>query len=124
MKELVPVLEKLAEKLGVTSGYLWDVLVKQAFIDGILSIMFAVLTSICVAVLYKLHKKFSGKHPNSACCNWYEKLEYLGPAMFLPTTFIGVMVVVAIIGLFGAVTAFVNPEYWALHEILSVLKSK
>ena len=59
MKEIAPILEKLANQLGTTATYLWEVLIRQAFVSDIQDIAFIVLTAIYVGILYKLHGKYS-----------------------------------------------------------------
>lgn len=104
MESLAPLLEKLAEKLGTTSSYLWSVLIKQAFIDGILSIIFCVLIAIWTYAL------------------WYDGYDE-GTAYAFTMAVIAVLIC-ALVMLYNIPTAFLNPEYWALKEVLSAIKPK
>lgn len=113
-------LEQLASKLGTTTEYLWTVLLKQAFVDGIFNL---VLSTICIIVLIVFYK----------LCKWLEKPDKDGdknkdnfdaPEMFyiiggVISTF---AVVFAFVGLYEASVCFFNPEYFALKEVLSVFK--
>ena len=53
MKELIPLLERLAEQLGTTTKYLLSVFVKQAFISGISDIIQYALIVVGVIVWWK-----------------------------------------------------------------------
>ena len=50
------ILMTLAEKLGTTVEYLWGVLIKQAFIEGIVNTIEVVIVSIILFVIYRFCK--------------------------------------------------------------------
>lgn len=124
MKELVPVLEKLATQLGTTSTYLWGVLIKQAYIDGILNIIFFIISVISAFIVYKLHIKFMGKM-NDSNYSWYHEYEV---SLMVPMVFVSIFVIFfigcGIVGFLDSFTAFYNPEYWALNKILTTISKK
>jgi hypothetical protein len=103
----------LANKLGTTAEYLWGVLVKQAPLSGALDLV--VLTAwaaACVWVARFVGRKTSGDRPE-----WNDEFDR-------GLAWIGVGIVCGLTALIGglvfsdAMTAIVNPEYWALRQIL------
>jgi len=120
MENLAPLLEKLAEKLGTTSTYLWGVLVKQAFIDGILSIVFCVLVAVWTFALCRVHISFMKKDKYDGYGNGSIRSFIMGMLAIL-TLF---LLIAVLICLYNIPTAFLNPEYWALKEVLSAIKPK
>lgn len=118
MEQLTQLLEQLALKLGTTVEYLWDVLIKQAFIAGMQAILAFVLVTIFIGIWYIIHRKFSNT-PNKYY-NAYNEVPYVIPMAFT----IVILIACWIIGLIEAIdsiTNFINPEYWALQQILNSL---
>ena len=116
MKELVPLLEQLAAKLGTSVETIWAVLLKQAPISGALNLFL----TLCLLVLSIATFRFVNKKTTTA--EWCDEGAVLG--------WIGCVIILGIIGILilctfeNMVTAFVNPQYWALQKIMSVLHPK
>ena len=118
MEQITPVLEKMAEKLGVTVEYLWSILIKQAPLSGITDIiqyiLLGIVTWVFVKVSFKVHHKI-------------EKEDWDGVA-YIPLWVIGVGILILWITAFfcfpNTIWAFFNPEYWALKEILGSIPIK
>ena len=111
-------LEKLADKLGTTSQYLWNILIKQAKIDATIQLIEMIFFIFVGFGLYKLHKSLSNEN-NS---NNYEDNSVFGALMV--TSFI-IYVFVMVIFIFfidNIINGYFNPEYWALHTLLNSLK--
>jgi hypothetical protein len=110
MNELTPFLETLAAKLGTTTQYLWGVLVKQAAISGVADCFWAVFFLV-VSIL------------SAWAARWLIKNDSGEDGLVL---FCGAAAIIAFViagaNVYFAVTALVNPEYWALKEILSAVK--
>lgn len=114
-------LQQLANKLGTTSEYLWGVLVRQAPIQAWIMAFEYGMTLLAIIVLWRVRKPLGA---------WLKKSmdDDAGPAVFIGSV---VFVIVASIWLVACVfcfedmiTAFLNPEYWALNKVLSLVKSK
>ena len=121
MEELTPLLEKLAVKLGTTTEYLWGVLLKQAPITAVTELVYLILVVLGGIALYKIHKRLSkeGDGNNSI----YYDCEGLAIAPMVIATVIWAILFVNCFHSIGTiVTGFLNPEYWALDEIVSLIK--
>ena len=116
VEQYLPLLEKLASKLGTSAEYLWTVLLKQApisaFLDMVEYLIIAVVCIISCKLSIFTHKKISKG-------DWDDEA-------YIP---LGVVVIVAImlaaVAFFsfqGTVTKLINPEYWALKEVIKSVK--
>jgi len=109
------IIEQLAQKLGTTSEYLWGVLIKQAPIDAILSLFYLFVIIACMFVMWKIHK-FMMKE------NKYSEHE---DTVFIPISVSLVMLLILFILAFECIKTiiigFLNPEYFALQQILETL---
>lgn len=117
MDQLTILLEKLADKLGTTTEYLWSVLIDQALISAINSMIFIGITIIVTFFTLKYHIKFS-KEDSEGNSMYYNQEELLtGPMVFIGMACI-VMIILSLVFLSNLSTALFNPEYWALEKIL------
>jgi hypothetical protein len=115
-EELNKQLATLAAKLGVSVEHLWGVLIKQAFIDGLSSLLTVVICAIlAVATVYAflaLRRKF--KTPENTQSYAYS------PAptdwMLLGVVLL-VIVAVASNNFYWVISDFFNPEYYALRQL-------
>jgi amino acid transporter len=109
------VMQKLADKLGTTSEYLWSVLIRQAPLSGITDILQYAIIAICVFVYWRWVS--SDKRDFSGCGDSWPGALIVGiPLLFL--------VVVVFFWFPTTIYAFANPEYWALDRVLHAIKSK
>lgn len=103
-------LTELAQKLGTTAEYLWGVLIKQAPISGATDLICYVFL-ICACWLWAryVYKKTNSSewYSEGAFCAWFS----VGAIVLLSAFLI-------LASLSTTVAAFVNPEYWALKQIL------
>ena len=111
----------LAAKLGTTAEYLWGVLLKQAPITGAVEIF--VMATWCAAAvcLLRLVRRKTTKPPATEVerctrAEWAEEGACL--AWVLSGFFCLITALVVSGGLSSAIAALVNPEYWALRQIL------
>jgi len=119
-EQTVQLIEKLATKLGTTSEYLWGVLIRQAPVSATINLVYFVFIVLAGVGLYKLHKRFckEDNHGNTI----YDDGDNM--AVIFPMVF-GVLlwVILALVSFFSlgdVFNGFINPEYWALKEVLDV----
>lgn len=126
MKDLTPLLEQLASKLGTTVEMLWGVLLTQAMISGVVDLLI-IIGLVVVAVFWTrlvIKKTTSpGRDPERGWeldADWGGEGKFCGWAsVFLVSIFIAIIISA---NAETIVAAFVNPEYWALTKILKFIK--
>ena len=106
-------LTALAGKLGTTAEYLWGVLVRQAPISAAIELtLLAAWVAACVWLVFFVRRNTAGDKPK-----WSDEVTRL----FAWTGVVLVCSMTAISGgnaISDALTAIMNPEYWALRQIL------
>ena len=107
------ILQELAANLDTTAEFLWGVLLRQAFISGIIDIL---QYCLIIGVSYAYYK-------------WVvsEKRDFSTGGDSLPVAWVlGALLAVLLIIMFFAfpntITNFANPDYSALKSILSAIK--
>jgi hypothetical protein len=114
-------LTALANKLGTTAEYLWGVLLKQAPLTGAINMLLTAAWVIgavmwCRFVVRKTTKPKATEEDRYPHADWDSE-----PAFF---AWVAAVLVALIAGLTVSsslattVAALVNPEYWALRQIL------
>ena len=110
-QEVLKRLDTLAEKLGTTAAYLWSVLCKQAISDGISSLIWGVLFVIFYVITFSLSNRLrKSKNEDKIVGGWL---------LFAAAHVIGLSI--AVYFMTDAVQHFINPGYYALHEVLQTL---
>lgn len=119
MEELKPLLEELARQLGTTVGYLWGILIQQANVFVVIYICYVILFSLLVVSALKTVKIF---------VYWLEENDedWRCWASFVVGAVLIIFSILTGLGLITNVSSFItailNPEYWALQQILDVIK--
>ncbi len=110
-------IRELAEKLGTTTEHLWGVLLAQAPVAGVWSAMAAmgyVIGAVLVTIIAYKVVRHLWEVEREEVLAWFTGVVCL------------IWFVICCIGfssyIYDAVTAFYNPEYWALQNILKELK--
>jgi len=118
-QEIFKRLDALGEKLGVAAGHIWQVLVRQSIVEGIASLVLAVLgiIGLIVAIKVIIWSQKTGEAKADANGDW--------PAhslFWFCASLIGIVVstISICINVYGCVTRLGNPEYFALEYIMSL----
>lgn len=104
---LLELMQQLAAKLGVTADHIWTVMVQQAHVAAITNVVtggilvFLAIAAGCIS--YSLSKDDNSEGTTA--------MFFLGVALF----------VISLAFIFPAITAFVNPEYWALKHMIKMI---
>jgi hypothetical protein len=101
-------IEKLADKLGTTAEHLWSVLVAQAPIQAVAEICTWLIATTIITILYIFLWKRIDKYSD------YDDRVFQKVMLGIPFIFLFMALIVSIP---IWVSAFANPEYWALMEI-------
>lgn len=120
-EQTAKLVEQLAQKLGTTTEYLWSVLLRQAPISALTDLIYFVLVCIGGVFILKAHKNFS-KENERRDSKYYDN-DALAPIMIVVVVIWTVLFLAAFFSIGNIVNGFFNPEYWALDEILSSLKT-
>lgn len=124
MKELTPLLEKLAAKLGTTVEMLWGVLLKQAAISATMDLIFCVGIVVGFTWCFRFVQRKTTPIPETdgryAYSDWDDAGKGVAWIIIAVMAVIGSILIIC--GVQNAVTAFLNPQYWALEHILGKCK--
>ncbi|MEO6901574.1 MAG: hypothetical protein ABI241_00640 [Bacteroidia bacterium] len=101
-------LEKLANKLGTTTEYLWKILLKQAFNDAVISTIYLIVICVIFYIMY-LKRSYLMDEDN------------IGVSTICVIAIL-FMLIFACFCFESAISGFFNPEYWALNEIINSIK--
>lgn len=109
-------IRELADKLGTTTEHLWGVLVKQAPLSATVEIMYALAACALLATCVKM-VSWAGKRIIEG-----EDEERDVMAMVWGITigiFSIILVATAVANAATTLSGFLNPEYWALKQLLN-----
>lgn len=116
---LASILNSLASKFGTTVDHLYAIMIKQALIDGVESLVsILILVPIAIFLCLKIHKdRLAYNKVNASSYNNYYEDNIL-------LTIITALVCISAISVFffggiNAIDAFSNPEYYALRQIIN-----
>lgn len=114
-------LNRLADKLGTTVEHLWGVLIKQAPITAISDLVIGAVLVVLTVVWYRFVRaktKVPPRTPENAypSAAWDDDSATFAWVFVVITGLIALMWCVA--AMQQAVTAFVNPGYWALKQLI------
>lgn len=111
-------LNALAIKLGTTAEHLWGILVKQAFLDGVVSCFQYAALLAAWYVTYRVLKNWNVIFESAAKNDLERPLVFVGLVLF-PALVIYSVSAFCYLSVFFS--AFFNPEYWALHQVLNAV---
>jgi len=106
-------IRELAEKFGTTAEHLWEVMVRQAVIEN--TIAFIIYGGFVGAtiVLWKLAFRGDGLERSFKDEEWRLEVTFLSCAMVFT-----IVCLMSVLFIAGWVSGIINPEYWALKELL------
>lgn len=110
----VELLEQLAIKMGTTADQIWEILIQQASVAGIFDILMSLFFVSISMILGYISLWFSREIKDDA------------DAVFPMLGFATVTLLVCVVSLafaYGAATAFLNPDYWALKQVIGLMEN-
>jgi hypothetical protein len=114
--EILKRLDILAEKLGTTAGYLWHVLVKQGVVIGIEDCLIGLTWFVFWLVVLNFAKKLRTTIAESS--NHEEECVGFGWALGICCNLMWLIIGTYI---FDGIAELINPEFYALQNILQTL---
>lgn len=106
--------EELAAKLGTTAEHLWGVLVRQAPISGVCDALAIVAWIIGLAWALRLVRSKTKETDGDA--EWEDEGAFFAWLVWGITAAVVMIVAGACFG--DIVASIVNPEYWALKQVM------
>ncbi|MEH7736872.1 hypothetical protein [Bacillus pumilus] len=120
MDKAMAYIDKLAAKLGVAAEHVYGVLVKQAVANGVADVIIGVVALSIIIVVLSAGKKAFVKSNISAGMDVFD--------WSMLTVIVGLVVVIGLsFGiniLTNGIKAVINPEYYAIKEILDTIGGK
>jgi len=111
----------LAEKFGTTVEHLWEVMVRQALVVGVVDLTVLTLWAFALVWAYQVIRvKTYVPKPTldniNPCSEWDNDKTFVAWKTWAALVFIFVIVLAA--SLANIIGALVNPEYWAIKKLL------
>lgn len=108
-------IESMAKSLGVAAEHVYGILVKQQVAEGIATIalmpLALIILSVILTKLVKALKKYDG----------WDNTHIMIPTVLVACV-LGVASIVALVMIPGGLMKIMNPEYYAIQEIMDVIK--
>ncbi|MEK4267913.1 hypothetical protein [Bacillus sp. FSL W8-0940] len=120
MDKAMEYIDKLAAKLGVAAEHVYGVLVKQAFANGVTNVIFGALVILATIILSIYTAKFVKKHHRNHGMDGVDLLILIAFCL----TFIVLPTFGGITSVANGIMALINPEYYAIKEILDTIGGK
>lgn len=109
---------KLAQSLNVASEHVYEALIKQAMVSGIMSLVWASVMFGVVAVCATAIRRAWRRAEEDS---WYGADD--ATLISIPTAFgLAIALIWGMCATEYALTALLNPEYWAIKEVLDAVK--
>ena len=119
-KEVIEVvttaLQPLAEKLGTTAQYVWEMQVKQAYVDGFVALSGLLLGIGLLIVAFRVFKSLY----HCRLEDEYDKLEAEKLICILMFSFVGMIFL--FLNFSTTIGCFINPHYHALSSLIKLVK--
>ena len=118
-------IDAIAANLGVAAEHVYGALLKQAMVSGLRSVVYII---ICLAVSYLIIKMFKRIYSDVKEGEEGIFVDSFGVSIggVIALIFGGIAIVIMFFAIMSdisnATTALLNPEYWALKEILDTIK--
>ena len=115
--QTIVLIDRMAEKLGTTSEYLWGVLLKQAPISATITVFYFVIILFLGYGIYRLHLWLREEDEDGRSRYWHN--DDLAIPMAVAAIIWAGLFVIWFLTLGNAINGYINPEYWALEKILN-----
>lgn len=118
-EEAMTRLDLLSDKLGVAAQELWEILIRQAFISGIVNACLILFVFLVVGGYFTIFFK-KQLHEVFDECSWYSDCIV---AITFIAAFLGLItIIVSLIAASPIIMSIINPEYSAYRDLLSAIK--
>ena len=118
-QEIAKVLDLLAERFGTTIEHLWEVMIRQAYIEAIMGIFVFALLLVVNIKFIKWAKPITTNDDHETWEKW--GVDGVMPVMASGFIMLVISCIAFLMTIDNLVAKLVNPEYWALQQILELL---
>ena len=129
--QVIQVIDALAMKLGVAAEYLYPLMIRQAYVDGVAGLLGYFITATLLIVTYKYTKyefveliKFDAYYDLITRYKYaYRKDTEVVPSAITIAlvAFSFIFVCISIFNTKNIIDAFVNPEWYAITKLLKLV---
>jgi hypothetical protein len=117
VEQITTYLDKLGEKLGVGAKMIWPWLIKQVYVESFLAWFFFLTTGAVTYIAYRyMFKHWHSNKGYSICENDHE------PLWITLASVLGFLFVISTLVFVCEGFQFINPEYYALKNVLVMFK--
>ena len=113
---MITALQPLADKLGTTAQYVWEMQVKQAYVDGFVALSGLLLGIGLLIVAFRVFKSFYHYRLEDE----YDKFESEKLICILMFSLVGILFLV--LNFSTTIECFINPHYHALSSLIKLVK--
>lgn len=115
------ILDLLASKFGTTAAHLWEVLIRQVYIEAAASCALAIALTIPAIIMarkcYRWWTVIEERKDGSRATTWADRNDGLAITGSIITAILAAFAIICIIGAIMDLTQLANPEYGALKLI-------
>ena len=108
-------LDKIAQKIGTTAEQLWPVLIRQQYVDAVVSAVCLLALLFITGVVLRYALKQWGEDGRIYKDNTDELWGWV-------LIFLGCLLITALIYFLISFPDIFNPEYWALKDLMRMVK--
>ena len=113
---IITALQPLADKLGTTAQYVWEMQVKQAYVDGFVALSGLLLGIGLLIVAFRVFKSLY----HCRLEDEYDKFEAEKLICILVFSFVGMIFL--FLNFSTTIECFINPHYHALSSLIKLVK--
>lgn len=103
---------EIQQRLGVASGHIWDILVRQSYVTSFSNLVYYLIVILFDIILYKVWKWAVLKDKMNE--------EYVSVPITIGTILAVVSTIICIASIHYTVTGLVNPEYMAIERVVDM----
>lgn len=126
MEQLISLLEQLAARLAMTTAHLWGILIYQAHIEIAVTVIYSIFTGIGSMCLWKWWGQFFLKMRAGDNVGVDVSGEEIlkGVGLTIGSIVVLIMFILNLERVASLPTLILNPDYWALQQLLDAVKTK
>jgi hypothetical protein len=119
--QIMEILRVLAEKFGTTTEFLWGIMVRQAYVYGITAIICFLVTSVLIFGWNWIWWRAEVDEETSRR-DQGDRMFAIFMCRLGGLVLVFIWTCIFLSGMIEVTTALINPEYWAIKQVLGGLK--